>query len=63
VNKIAKSCPRCGSELTVRVNSYTGEEFLGCTRYPECKHTEPIPTDVALRLAGAETLPGFEVGA
>lgn len=33
-------CPRCGSLMTRR----TGRHglFFGCTRYPQCCHTEPI---------------------
>jgi ssDNA-binding Zn-finger/Zn-ribbon topoisomerase 1 len=54
---IKKVCPGCGADLVVRTNSHTNVQFLGCSRYPECKHTEPIPLDVDLRLAGAPELP------
>lgn len=36
------ACPRCGSAMTGRTNRSTGERFLGCTRYPDCKGTRPV---------------------
>lgn len=32
-------CPNCKSSLVVKKNSYTGEVFLGCSKYPKCKFT------------------------
>ena len=49
---IIKACPRCGALLIERTNSETGEPFLGCTTWPECKHTEPLPESIKLRRAG-----------
>ena len=60
MSDIKKACPKCGEGLTIRVNGETQEEFLGCSQYPECKHTEPVPMDVILRRKGAATLPGLE---
>ena len=60
MSDIQKACPECGQPLTIRVNSTTQQEFLGCGQYPECQHTEPLPMDVILRRQGAATLPGFE---
>lgn len=34
------SCPRCGATLALRDGSYG--EFLGCTNYPDCDHTEDV---------------------
>lgn len=56
---VTKHCPDCGARLAVRANRATGEEFLGCSKYPSCKHTEPLPEHVKMQLAGAEMLPGF----
>lgn len=36
----AGDCPLCGKPLTVRWNRYG--RFLGCTGYPECRHTAPL---------------------
>ncbi len=57
--KIAKTCPGCGAVLVIRRNSATGEQFLGCSQYPKCKHSEPLPVDIQMRQAGAKPLPGF----
>ncbi|MEQ9314410.1 MAG: NERD domain-containing protein [Henriciella sp.] len=35
-------CPRCGGTLAVRTNSRTGEQFLGCEKYPRCKGTRNL---------------------
>lgn len=31
------ACPRCGGTMVVRTNRRTGERFLGCRRYPQCR--------------------------
>jgi ssDNA-binding Zn-finger/Zn-ribbon topoisomerase 1 len=34
-------CPQCGDgKLITRSNKKTGESFLGCTNFPECKYTQ-----------------------
>jgi len=47
----AGPCPKCGRDMAVRWNRFG--RFLGCTGYPECRHTqslegeekkEPVPT-------------------
>ncbi len=35
-------CPSCGSDLEVR-HSRRGKRFVGCTGYPDCDVTYPIP--------------------
>ena len=37
-------CPRakCDGVLVKRYNKINHENFLGCSRYPECDHAEPI---------------------
>ena len=58
--EISKTCPKCTPDrLVVRVNGDTGEDFLGCENWPECRHTEPLPLDMQLRRAGVAPLPGF----
>ncbi len=37
-------CPDCGKKLILRY-SRTGDKFLGCSGFPECKHTAPIDDD------------------
>ena len=57
----AKKCPKdgCGGTLIVRQNRTTKQHFLGCERWPECDHTEPLPEDVKMVGMGAQKLPGF----
>ncbi|MBN1283882.1 MAG: type I DNA topoisomerase [Anaerolineae bacterium] len=37
--EIGRVCPKCGSPLIVRWGRYG--KFIGCSNYPECRHTEP----------------------
>lgn len=59
------NCPEClesgfGPRLMViRTNRVSGSEFLGCERYPECQHTQPLPEWILMERAGAERLPGW----
>lgn len=40
-----KKCPYglCKGRLITRTNRNTGEKFLGCSNYPACDYTEPLP--------------------
>jgi len=38
----AGSCPQCGKDLRV-IYSRAGKRFLGCSGYPDCKQTYPLP--------------------
>ncbi len=40
-NTIGK-CPVCGKDLIIRM-SRRGKRFVGCTGYPKCKNTYPLP--------------------
>lgn len=35
------TCPRCGSPMVARRKRSSGEPFLGCSRFPECRGTRP----------------------
>ncbi len=37
-------CPNCGSKMVVRTSRF-GTQFLGCSRYPECKTMLPLNSD------------------
>jgi restriction system protein len=39
----SNACPRCGGAMVERVNRLSGERFLGCQRYPQCKGTHLLP--------------------
>lgn len=38
----APTCPKCGSTLVARRNRNTREAFWGCSKYPACRHTQPL---------------------
>lgn len=38
---MTKECIDCGEPMEIRENR-DGEEFWGCTQFPECKHTESL---------------------
>jgi len=40
----SRACRRCGTEMVERTNKRSGERFLGCKRYPQCKGTRPLPS-------------------
>jgi len=68
--KITKKCPECNNDMVVRSNNdvfahilfnrETGQEFLGCSQWPDCSHTEPLPESIRMIQLGASQLPGFE---
>ena len=44
-------CPKCGRKLLVRKGAYNGDDFIGCSGYPNCKFSRNI-TDKDLELFG-----------
>jgi ssDNA-binding Zn-finger/Zn-ribbon topoisomerase 1 len=42
--RLSTTCPRCQSPLEVHRNRKTSELFLGCSRYPQCRFSEPYET-------------------
>lgn len=53
-------CKKCDGYLVKRRNRYNGFEFLGCSNWPKCTYTEPIPEAWRMREMGAPLLPGIE---
>ncbi len=37
---VDRNCPQCGQELLVRLGRFG--KFIGCSGFPDCKHTEPV---------------------
>jgi hypothetical protein len=37
------ACPRCGGVMVERLNRSTGERFLGCRRFPQCRGARSLP--------------------
>lgn len=57
--EVTITCPECDPRmvrLVVRTNRDTEEQFLGCPNWPDCKHTQPLPQRVRMRLLGHPTL-------
>jgi DNA topoisomerase-1 len=42
--EIKETCDECGGEMVVKFSR--GKAFLGCGKYPKCKATKPLPSDV-----------------
>lgn len=36
-------CPRCDGAMCIRRSRANGTQFLGCTKYPQCRGTRPWP--------------------
>ncbi|MBQ9246542.1 type I DNA topoisomerase [bacterium] len=47
-------CPNCGSKMVVRTSRF-GTQFLGCSKYPECKTMLPLNKDGTVAPPPAET--------
>ena len=60
IGPFERYCPRCRSLLVIRTNRANQSQFFGCTSWPECEFTEPIPEYVKLRRQGNQPLPGME---
>lgn len=41
VRPASRKCPKCGKDLSIR-QSKDGQQFFGCSSFPQCKHTENI---------------------
>lgn len=48
---VVGDCPECGKELRV-LYSRAGKRFLGCSGYPDCKRTYPLPQYGTLEFLG-----------
>jgi ssDNA-binding Zn-finger/Zn-ribbon topoisomerase 1 len=43
--KLDRECPKCGEgELVIKTGRFGA--FIGCSKYPKCRHTESLPTGV-----------------
>jgi len=41
-DKVVGKCPECGKEIVIR-KSKSGKRFIGCSGYPECNFSLPLP--------------------
>jgi ssDNA-binding Zn-finger/Zn-ribbon topoisomerase 1 len=61
MSELAVRCPDCGAALVERTQHATGKPFLGCSRWPDCRHTQPLPAYLEMQRAGARPLFDDEV--
>jgi restriction system protein len=45
---LSPRCPRCELRLVEKRNRRTGEIFLGCPSFPECRYTRPVASATPL---------------
>ncbi len=43
VGKKMGICPKCGNDLVIMYSKKNGQEFIGCSKYPECDTTYSLP--------------------
>lgn len=45
-----RNCPEafCKGELVIRKNRNNNQKFIGCSKYPGCRYTEPVENDDGL---------------
>lgn len=41
--KVIGKCPDCGSDLKIITSKKTGKRFIGCSNYPKCDRSYPMP--------------------
>jgi len=46
-------CPECGQKMLIRTGR--SGKFLGCSAYPKCKSTQPMPEELAATAASADS--------
>ena len=42
-NERGPACPKCGWHTRLRTRQSDGKRFFGCSNYPACKGTLPLP--------------------
>ena len=41
--KVIGKCPDCGGDLRIITSKKTGKRFIGCSNYPKCDRSYPLP--------------------
>ena len=54
-DQLPDACPSCGSSLVKRVRRRDGSLFFGCTAYPDCDYTQPLPARKRAQSTGANS--------
>ncbi|MCD6227038.1 DNA topoisomerase I [Candidatus Micrarchaeota archaeon] len=45
-------CPKCGGNLVIRTARVSKKQFVGCSNFPKCKVTYPLPQNVTVTATG-----------
>ena len=45
-------CPKCGGELRIIRSKKTGLFFVGCSNYPKCTNSYPLPRNARIEVTG-----------
>ena len=53
IDKVVGECPKCGSALLLR-RSKRGKRFLGCSNYPDCSFSLPLPNSTTGKVVVTE---------
>lgn len=56
IGRIVVACKVCAADMVVRTNRENGSEFLGCSKWPECTETRPLPESIRMERLGAPRL-------
>lgn len=60
IEKVGRTCPTCGTgDLIIKHGRYG--KFIGCSNYPECKHTEPFVEKTGIMCAKCGETDGGEL--
>ncbi|HDI12869.1 MAG TPA: hypothetical protein ENF64_01995 [Hadesarchaea archaeon] len=43
--RVLGKCPKCGGDLRVTISRITHKRFAGCSNYPKCTNSFPLPQD------------------
>ncbi len=57
--EVGRDCPLCGKPLVIRYGRFG--KFIGCSDYPECKHTEPLLERMGIPCPTCHTAHGGEL--
>lgn len=57
------ACPRCGSPMLTKTNRSTGDPFLGCSRFPDCRGTRQGATGGYPVTTGRQARPRYRLSA
>lgn len=52
-----QTCPECDSAMVLRENRETGDQFWGCSQYPDCRGTRRLDDDSPARQARVDEMP------